>query len=58
MILMVTCAIREGAEDKVWSRLEFFKSLKKRRQGRMATPVTIGILGKTRRVNIMSNIHF
>ncbi|KAL8579579.1 CDK5 regulatory subunit associated protein 1 [Nucella lapillus] len=45
VILLMTCAIREGAEDKVWSRLEFFKSLKRKRQGHKAAPVTIGILG-------------
>ncbi|KAK7107160.1 hypothetical protein V1264_015121 [Littorina saxatilis] len=45
VILLMTCAIREGAEDKVWSRLEFFKSLKKKRQMQRAGTVTIGILG-------------
>ena len=45
VILLMTCAIREGAEDKVWSRLEYFKSLKRKRQGQSTAPVTIGILG-------------
>ncbi|XP_076466519.1 mitochondrial tRNA methylthiotransferase CDK5RAP1-like [Babylonia areolata] len=45
VILLMTCAIREGAEDKVWSRLEYFKSLKRKQRGQRAAPVTIGILG-------------
>lgn len=45
VILLMTCAIREGAEDKVWSRLEYFKSLKRKLQGQRAAPITIGILG-------------
>nr|KAG5702800.1 hypothetical protein BaRGS_001882 [Batillaria attramentaria] len=45
VILLMTCAIREGAEDKVWNRLEYFKSLKKKRKAQKGSPVTIGILG-------------
>lgn len=43
VVLAMTCAIREGAEDKIWRRLQYFKSLKKRR-GRK-NPLKIGLLG-------------
>lgn len=44
VILMMTCSIREGAETKIWNRLVHLKGLKKRR-GRKAGPLQIGILG-------------
>src|SRR3989339_816609 len=40
LILVNTCSIRDNAEQKIWSRLDYFKSLKKRRKG-----LTVGILG-------------
>ncbi|XP_054752838.2 mitochondrial tRNA methylthiotransferase CDK5RAP1-like [Lytechinus pictus] len=44
VILAVTCAIRENAEQKIWNRLKYFQSLKNnRRKGE--TPLKIGILG-------------
>ena len=46
MILAVTCAIRENAEFKIWNRLDFFKSLKKKRS-RLLPPLKVGVLGKT-----------
>jgi tRNA A37 methylthiotransferase MiaB len=43
----MTCAIREGAEQKVWKRLEFIKSLKKSRlKDSSSPPLKIGILGE------------
>jgi len=48
VILVMTCAIREGAEQKIWNRLEFFKSIKRRRlekHSRHLPPLKIGILG-------------
>lgn len=42
VILLNTCAIRERAEDKVWSRLRSLQYLRKRRAGRR--PV-VGVLG-------------
>lgn len=47
VILIMTCAIREGAEQKVWKRLEFIKSLKKLRLKELSSPpLKIGILGE------------
>ena len=45
VILAVTCAIRENAEKKVWSRLDFFKSLKRKRPSSLP-PLKVGLLGK------------
>ncbi|XP_041354897.1 mitochondrial tRNA methylthiotransferase CDK5RAP1-like [Gigantopelta aegis] len=46
VILVMTCAIREGAEEKIWKRLEYFKNLKRRRQREKSKPqLRIGILG-------------
>jgi len=40
LAFMNTCAIRENAEEKVWNRLEHWKSLKKRNPD-----VVVGVLG-------------
>jgi len=48
VILLMTCSIREGAEQKIWNRLNFLKSLKLARQKLRSArlpPVKIGILG-------------
>lgn len=46
VILMVTCAIREGAENKVWNKLKRFRTLKNIRMKHLAgPPMKIGILG-------------
>ena len=39
----MTCAIREGAEAKIWNRLDFFRSLKRARRRQM--PLNVGVLG-------------
>ncbi|XP_038078177.1 mitochondrial tRNA methylthiotransferase CDK5RAP1-like [Patiria miniata] len=44
VILAVTCAIRENAEQKIWNRLEYFQALKKRRR-RNQPPLKVGLLG-------------
>lgn len=46
IILIVTCAIREGAEQKIWGRIDSLNSLKIRRR-RLASklPLRIGVLG-------------
>jgi len=47
VILVVTCAIREGAETKVWNKLKHLRVLKKAREKQNLTPqLKIGILGK------------
>ena len=48
VILLMTCSVREGAEQKIWNRLEFLKSLKLARQRLRSSqlpPMKIGILG-------------
>lgn len=44
VILVMTCAIREGAESKIWSHLDHLRGLK-RRQAKLNHQVKIGILG-------------
>ncbi|XP_055334684.1 mitochondrial tRNA methylthiotransferase CDK5RAP1-like [Paramacrobiotus metropolitanus] len=43
VILILTCAIREGAEQKIWERLEDLSEIKKRRS--RGSPLQIGLLG-------------
>lgn len=46
VVLIMTCAIREGAENKIWNKiLNNLKSLKKNRQKNKPS-LKIGILGK------------
>ncbi|KAK8389788.1 hypothetical protein O3P69_009055 [Scylla paramamosain] len=46
VVLVMTCAIREGAEDKVWNKLEYLRALKKKRLGKKnVPPLKIGVLG-------------
>ncbi|KAB0793048.1 hypothetical protein PPYR_12668 [Photinus pyralis] len=44
VVLMITCAIREGAETKIWNRLEYLKGIRNKRRKDRAT-LKIGILG-------------
>lgn len=47
VVLVVTCSIREGAETKVWNKLEHLKGLKKARTRRRDKPqMKIGLLGE------------
>lgn len=43
MVLLLTCTIRDSAEQKVWERLEKLKSIKRIRPH--GSPLQIGILG-------------
>ncbi|XP_017777292.1 PREDICTED: CDK5RAP1-like protein [Nicrophorus vespilloides] len=47
VVLIITCAIREGAETKIWNRLEYLKGIRnqKLKKSKNATPMKIGILG-------------
>ncbi|KAM4649992.1 mitochondrial tRNA methylthiotransferase CDK5RAP1 [Amazona ochrocephala] len=45
VILLVTCSIREKAEQAIWNRLRHLRALKARRQQRAASHLRIGILG-------------
>lgn len=42
--LLMTCAIREGAETKIWNRLMHLSAMKAKRPKRRG-PLQIGILG-------------
>ncbi|XP_071819560.1 mitochondrial tRNA methylthiotransferase CDK5RAP1-like [Apostichopus japonicus] len=44
VVLLMTCAIRENAEQRIWNRLEYFGSLKRKR-GNSKNPLKIGLLG-------------
>ncbi|XP_064321659.1 mitochondrial tRNA methylthiotransferase CDK5RAP1 isoform X2 [Phalacrocorax carbo] len=44
VILLVTCSVREKAEQAIWNRLQHLKALKARRQ-QARVPLRIGILG-------------
>ncbi|XP_050298379.1 CDK5RAP1-like protein [Anthonomus grandis grandis] len=44
VILIVTCAIRDSAEEKIWNKLNFIKGLKGKRRKNMPT-LKVGILG-------------
>uniref|UniRef100_M3Z2B2 MTTase N-terminal domain-containing protein n=1 Tax=Mustela putorius furo TaxID=9669 RepID=M3Z2B2_MUSPF len=44
VILLVTCSIREKAEQTIWNRLHQLKALKTKRL-RSRVPLRIGILG-------------
>lgn len=44
VILVVTCAIREHAEDKIWNRLKHIGAMKRQRAHRRG-PLQVGILG-------------
>jgi len=46
LILTNTCAIRENAESKIWQRLKYFASLRKKakKQGQKGYPL-VGVLG-------------
>lgn len=42
VVLIMTCAIREGAESKIWHKLDYLKGLKRKKAHRT---MKIGILG-------------
>ncbi|XP_072307968.1 mitochondrial tRNA methylthiotransferase CDK5RAP1 [Eucyclogobius newberryi] len=44
VVLLVTCSIREKAEQTIWNRLQQLKAIKKKRL-RSSVPLKIGILG-------------
>ncbi|XP_062479804.1 mitochondrial tRNA methylthiotransferase CDK5RAP1 isoform X3 [Pezoporus occidentalis] len=45
VILLVTCSIREKAEQAIWNRLRHLSALKAWRQQQAGSPLRIGILG-------------
>jgi tRNA A37 methylthiotransferase MiaB len=46
IILVMTCAIREGAETKIWNKLKYCRGLKNvRSKFKEKIPIKIGVLG-------------
>ncbi|KAF5270681.1 hypothetical protein FQA39_LY01419 [Lamprigera yunnana] len=45
VVLLVTCAIREGAENKIWNRLECLKGIRKKQLRNKLKGMKIGVLG-------------
>lgn len=47
VVLIVTCAIREGAENKIWNRLSYLNGIRKNREksSKNRPKMKIGILG-------------
>lgn len=41
VVLLMTCAIRENAENKIWARLDALHGMEKRKRGQL----TVGVLG-------------
>lgn len=48
VILIMTCAIRENAEGKVWQRLNHYRAMKQTNKKARRFPLKIGILGERR----------
>ena len=48
VVLVVTCSIREGAENKVWNKLKYLGDLKRKRSRfqKKKNPLQIGVLGE------------
>jgi tRNA A37 methylthiotransferase MiaB len=48
-VLVMTCAIREGAEAKIWNRLDEFRAMKRARRrkdkAQAQGPLAVGVLG-------------
>ncbi|KAF5291402.1 hypothetical protein FQR65_LT01712 [Abscondita terminalis] len=45
VVLIITCAIREGAETKIWNRLDYLKGIRNKRLRVKGLHTKIGILG-------------
>jgi tRNA A37 methylthiotransferase MiaB len=45
IIFLMTCAIREGAENKIWHRIGQLKIMKQERKSNKVD-LTVGIIGK------------
>ena len=44
-VFLNTCSVRDNAEQKILSRLEFLRSVKRKRSAEKANPLIIGVLG-------------
>ena len=45
IVLLMTCAIREGAESKIWHRINQLQGIKNDRKSRQSD-LTVGVIGK------------
>ncbi|KAK4874114.1 hypothetical protein RN001_013474 [Aquatica leii] len=45
VVLIITCAIREGAESKIWNRLDYLKGIRNKRLRIKGINMKIGLLG-------------
>ena len=46
VILLMTCAIRDGAEQKIWQRLHKLKAMKTDKRRKLRKNVTVGVIGE------------
>lgn len=52
IILLITCSIRDNAEQKVWNKLNNLNYIRKKKKQH---PIKIGLLGRGRIVNLWIN---
>lgn len=45
IVLLITCSIRDNAEQKIWNKLQMLNGVRKKRSKRQ--PMKIGLLGTT-----------
>ncbi|RLU23079.1 hypothetical protein DMN91_005357 [Ooceraea biroi] len=45
IVLLVTCSIRDGAEQKIWNKLETLNHMKKKKKAILGSSMKIGLLG-------------
>lgn len=46
IVLLMTCAIREGSEQKIWQRLSKLKKVKTELRKTKKADLTVGVIGK------------
>jgi tRNA A37 methylthiotransferase MiaB len=46
IVLLVTCSIRDSAEQKIWNKLEVLKHMKNKRKKMTGLSMKIGLLGR------------
>jgi len=46
IVLLITCSIRDNAEQKIWNKLEILKHMKNKRKKMTGLSMKIGLLGR------------
>lgn len=46
IVLLITCSIRDNAEQKVWNKLENLNGVRNQRKRKTGLSMKIGLLGK------------